>query len=76
MEPTVITVEEARQLMTAHGQDMIFIMACNQKTGQTNIVHAGTNEECSRHVAELADIIAKGLECEEPSVSSLSSAQL
>lgn len=82
MEPTLISVEEAKQMMASHGQDMIFVMAWSKQTGGTNIVTAGSAPEFSTNAAQLADMIAKGLEieldqpCEEPSASSLSSAQL
>lgn len=51
--------------MAAHGQDMIFIMAWNQKTGHYNIVTAGSNEECRKSVGELANRIAQGLEADQ-----------
>lgn len=83
MEPTLVSVEEAKQMMASHGQDMIFVMAWNKQTGDTNIVTAGSSPEHSRDAAQLANMIAKGLElelelglCREPSESSLSSAQL
>jgi len=58
---TSITVHEARKLMAKHGQNILVLVAWNERDGHVNIVTAGSDRERSEGALKLGEDIANGL---------------